>query len=409
MLKYLKNIEILKSNRVVGLHCLIDNGNKPLFSYILLLKKKGRIEIEHKADIQCEFEKLSENIPAKFPVYLSIEGKGILNRRVEHDASKPVMQQAIPNANETDFIYEEFDGPDKTSYISLARRDYLDDILEKLSKQKFSVIGLTISPFSAIGIFEIFPQLPVPFKVGCYELDFDATAKTITDFRKLDLKDDNRLYSLGDNEISSSQVLPFYHALNYYTNGSIGSDYSVISNQKKEYISKRLFGFAGWFILIFLFISLLVNALVFTSLSDEKQRLGNQVSGNTELLISLKHVKEELSWKEKFLGRAGTDHKKWFSYFADQIGASVPEEITLEKLDLRPVNSKIINLKEIELQTSSVRIEGITKNSQSVNNWALILKKMQGISNVIVESYSQIDNTSTGVFIIKITLTNSSN
>jgi Tfp pilus assembly protein PilN len=404
ILNYLKNIEFLKSNRATGLHCYVNGGNTPVFSYVILGKKKGKIEIEQQGEIHCDFEQLAEIIPVKYPVYLSIDGKGILHRQVECDSSIPALQLAIPNANENDFVSEQFDGTSQKKYISFARKEFIDDILAKLSDQNFPVIGLTISPFSCLGLFDIFPELPVPFMVGQFEFELDRETSGIIAFSKIELAGQDRKYTIGGNEISSAKVLPFYNALSYYTNRSDRPEYSVVSNQKAEYISKRLFEIAGWGALIFLFIILLANLVMFSNLSEEKQQLDLIVSGNKELITRLNRVKEELSWKEKFLGQVGNDRKKWFSFFADRVGASVPEEITLEKLDFHPVRSKIINQKEIELQPDLVRIEGITKNSLSVNNWALILKKMTGVSDVVIGSFSQMENSTLGVFAIEIRL-----
>ncbi len=207
MLNYLKNIEIFKSNRATGLHCYVNGGNTPVFSYVILVKKKGKIEIEQQVEIQCEFEKLPEIIPVKYPVYLSIDGKGILHRQIEFDSSKPAIQLAIPNANEDDFVSEQFDGISQKKYISFARKEFVDDILAKLSDLKFSVIGLTISPFSCLGLFEIFPELPVPFIVGNFEFELDRKTSGIIAFSKIELNDQERNYIIGDNEISSAVVM----------------------------------------------------------------------------------------------------------------------------------------------------------------------------------------------------------
>jgi Tfp pilus assembly protein PilN len=404
MFNYLKNIEILKSNRAIGLHCNVNGGSNPVFSYVILVRKKGKVEIESQAEIQCEFEKLHEVIPTKYPVYLSIDGKGILHKQIENDPSKSAIQMAIPNANENDFVYELFNGTSQKKYISFTRKEFIDEILAKLSAQKFQVIGLTISPFSCLGLFEIFHDLPSTIIVGNFELELDRATHEIISFCKLDMNVGSGNYSIGDSEISSAMLLPFYNCLTYYTNRSGNDDYPVVSSQKTEFVSKRLFEIAGAGILIFLFIILLVNFVIFSNYTEEKQKLDENVSANKELITRLNHVKEELSWKEKFIGQAGTDRKNWFSFFADRIGASVPDEITLEKLDFHPIRSKIINQKEIELQADRIRIEGITKSSSAVNDWTLILKKMAGVSDVIIGSFSQMENSTVGVFALEIRL-----
>jgi Tfp pilus assembly protein PilN len=409
MLNYLKNIELFKSNRVTGLHCIIDGVNNPKFVCIILSRGKGKIEIEDCSEFQCEFENIKEYVSVKYPIYLSLDGRGIIHKRLEADSSGTLLQQAIPNANEDDFIIEVFEGLSQTTYVSLTRKDLVNDILKKLSDQKFSVIGLTISPFTLNGIYEIFPQLPSPLDVNSYELHIDKTTKAILDFRKSDPVDSAHVYQIGEYELSSSQILPFYHALNYYTNGLAGAGIPVVSNQKAEYISKRLFNIFGSAIMGLLFLTLLANMMVFTSISEEKQSLEIQTLGNKEIITKLKHVKDELALKEKFLGRTGSDSKKWHSSLADQIGASMPEEITMEKLDFQPINSKIINFKEIKFESNIIRIEAVASDSRSVNNWAVTLKKIPGISNVIVESYYQLENSALGKFIIEINIMNSNN
>lgn len=409
MLNYLKNIELFKSNRITGLHCILDGVNSPRFIYIVLLRKKGKIEVEVCSAIQCEFEDLKKYVSDKYPVYLSIDGRGIIHKRLEVDSTGTLLQQAIPNANENDFIIEVFEGLSQTTYVSLTRKDLVNSILKKISDQKFSVIGLTISPFSLNGIYEIFPQLPSPLDINSYELHIDKNSKKILDFTKNDPFDTSHKYQIGEYELSPSQILPFYHALNYYTNGLSGAGIPVVSNQKAEYISKRLFKIFGSAIMGLLFLSLLANMMVFTSISEEKQSLEIQTLGNKEITAKLKHVKDELALKEKFLGRTGSDSKKWHSSLADQIGASLPQEITMEKLDFQPINSKIINFKEIEFESNIIRIEAVASDSRSVNNWAVTLKKIPGISNVIVESYYQLENITLGKFIIEINIMNSSN
>jgi Tfp pilus assembly protein PilN len=410
MLNYLKNWEILKSNKVIGLHCTITGNGHPVFSYTILRKKKGNVEIEHQEEVQCEPGKLSEHVSVKYPIYLSIDGRGILHKRIDSDSTKSPIQQAIPNAHEDDFIVEQYPGTDHTTYLSFARKSFVDELLSQLTDQKYSVISLTLSPFKAVGCFGVFDQLVSPIRVGPYEIEVNPDDQTIISFRKQEIDNaDDPPYTLGENRLSPIYVLSFYHALTYYIHGAEIDEYPPVAEQKTEYAFKRLFLLSGWGILIFLFVILGINVMVFTNLSEEKQQLETQVSGNKEILHKLEQVKEELSWKERFLGQAGLDRRKWLSYFADQIAASVPEDITLEKLDLHPVISKIRKSKEIEMKSEAIRIEGITKTSLSVNDWALALKKMPWIANVVVENFSQIENSSTGIFTMEIKLATTNN
>lgn len=394
----LLNKDFLKSSRVVGLHLTFLGADEVFVSCVTLEKSRGKINMVKQEQFHGDPGKLSQLVSIPLPICLSVEGKGIMHKKIQRIASKPVIQSAIPSAKEEDFYVEQQDTRNDTSFISFARKEVVDDILQLLISQKLTIISLTISPFITGDIHLFFPEIESSFSVGNYELSIDKQSGEIIDFNKHNDSDNlQHLYNLGGTELNRHQILPFYHALMYYTN-SERTVYPSITEQKKEYTSKKLLSFVGIVSLGILFITLLGNFYFFSNYSAKKQELETQISGNKDMLSKLKQLKEDLAWREKYIGQTRQNRKKWFSYLADQIGASLPEDITLEKLEINPVSTKIRMQKEIEIKTGTIHLEGRAKGNLPINDWVLVLKKMPWVYHVEVEKFSQWEDTNMGTF-----------
>jgi len=401
MLNFLKDKNIIKSNQVLGVHCFLQSSGDMLIDYVLLSKSKGKLNIEKTGSLKGSIEQLAAEVTIHAPIFLSIDGKGILTRKVTPDPSKSLIHQAIPNASEDEFIVQQFGGIENQSFISIVRKDFLEDFLISLKLQKFSIIGLTIGCLKAANLWKLFDDLPSPLLVGNCLISCDDQHQ-LTDFSKEGADQSEVSYRIGDQDIASIYLLPYYHALTYYVPDADELQYPAIVEQFEEYTSKRIFSIAGWSSLTILFLVLLVNMMFFTSFSDKQKSLEAKVSGNKELLNKLKILKDELAWKEKILGQAGMIKINRMSYYADQIALTVPEEITLEKLEINPVVAKIRSQKEIEIQPDRMTIDGVARSSQVLNDWVHVLKQKSWIEDVSVINYSKDEKSTPGIFSIEI-------
>jgi len=139
MLTFLKDKNIIKSSKILGLHCYLQSNGDLLFYYVLVTRDKGQLNIEKYASFQGNIEQLALEVPTNIPVYLSIDGKGILTKKVSVDPTKSLIHQAIPNAFEDEFVVQQFKGVDNVIFISIARKSFLDEFLAGFAQQKFQL------------------------------------------------------------------------------------------------------------------------------------------------------------------------------------------------------------------------------------------------------------------------------
>lgn len=398
------NIEFLSCRKVIGLHCAINSEKEPEFTSLILFRRNGVLEIENLHCFRCDFEKLHENIPPGLPIMLSIDGKGILHKKVNSDNTEEILKKVMPGGSKEDFIIDSFPGSGNEFYVSIARKDYVDGLIKKLSYPELYIIDLNVNPLRVALLTGIFDELPSFFKSGCYEIQTDGRG-FIAGFSKHDTdKPSERIYTFNGNELDSQYLLPFCNAIKFFTEDKKDILPGSIEFQRSEFHSKRYFAYGGLSSLSLIFFILLMNFNLFTKLSEKKEQLDQTLISNKELLTKIEQLKEEISWKEKFLSRSGIIQNRLFSYLSDDIGASIPENISLEKLELHPVGSKIAPTKEIIFQPDILRVQGIAATSAALNNWIRELKKLNWTLDVIVENYLQPENSDAGAFTIEVTI-----
>jgi hypothetical protein len=402
MLNFFKHKNIVKSNKVLGVHCFVQQDGSMLFNYVLIARSKGKIEIDSYKFLEGGLDQLAGEVSMAVPVYVSIDGKGVLTKKVTIDPIKLPIHQVIPNATEDDFLVQQSKGSNNHVFVSIARKDVIDELLANFTQHKFQVIGLTIGPFKAVELIPVFEQLPAELTVGNNLISFDKKNGEIIDFKKCEDSAPRKEYILDEKTLSADDLLPLYNALTYYLADDEGLKYAAVLEQYDEYASKRLFAFAGWGALLFIFLVLVINMLFFTSFSEEKQKLETRVVGDKELLGNLKKLNEELAWKENFLGQAGILNNNRMSYYADRIAASIPDAITLEKMDVHPVASKVKKEKEIQVVPDKITMDGFAGKSEALNDWIKDMKSFSWIEDVSVVNYFKEENSATGMFTIEI-------
>ena len=404
MLKFLLNKNILKCNKVQGLHCNFCSEGDLIFYYVLISRKKGAVEIEKFFAIQGSFIDLSLVLMHNVPIMLSIDGKGVLSKKIKYNDSKSIIQHIIPNADENDFIFDESNGVDNYKFVSLTRKDSVEELLNSFSINNFYVLDLTIGQFKIANLLKIFNHLPSKVKVDQYNICVDIESYQLIDFDKYDSGNEFENYIFDDKILTNSFILPFYNALSYYVPDNEKIKYSVVEEHSQEFASKQLFKVASWIALLFILCVLICNLFIYNNFALKKQYLESAVLRDKKLLNNLKKLNEDFIWKENFFNQSGILKNTKMYFFADQIGNSLPDDIYLTKMEIYPLINKIKKLKEIEVQPDKISIFGQSIGSQFVDLWVNDLRKLNWVEDVYIGTYTKEENSSTGLFSLEINI-----
>lgn len=405
MLDRLKNISFIKGNSSTGVHIIINPDGLFELKYVLLKKKKTKINIEKKSDKFKDLLSLIENIPASSPISISIDGKGIIHKKIscsESDTNKDLLNKIMPNASIDDFFITTIPIDENNCFASIIRNEVLNEILDVFKEKKRFVIDINLGPYTINTILEFLNEKREKISAGNYQLKIKNN--TIVDYIKEEKQGFPNLYRLGDEDIYEDYIEAFSNAFGYFISNSDETSPEIIEHQKNEFLYRQLFVIAGWSIMILLFSILLVNYLFFDHYNKKQNRLSIRVEQNKNLLNRLDTLSKELMMKEDFIAKSDFLSSTKQSYYADRLANTVPKYILLEKMDLQPLIKKMKNGTEPLFQKNAIIISGLSNNSSVFNNWIKDLNKEEWISELEVLNYSQEDERSSGNFEVEILL-----
>jgi len=391
MFSFLKNIDLLKAKKVAGVELLLSGGTE-LYNVVIVEKKNDKVQIVA-TEQGLDFELFKQKIDKSIPLFFSIDGKGVLHKKVSFvsDENKAqLLAKVLPGADEQQFYIQS-----AGEFVSVLRKDVLDVALNDLKTAGYFVVGAALGPFALNNILSLVDSKTIA--TSMYQLQIaDSKIDAIDKSEPSSLK-----VNIADEQINSSLVVAFASALNYFVGEQFFFESEKLRESSLDYYEKRKFTVGGIAILVFFFVLLLVNYLVYDSLKSSNNELEAQFKMQEENFNKSEKLKKELEEKIALKEKLGVNGSTRISYYLDEIAASVPSAIQLTELSLNPVEKKIKDDKEIEYEVNRILISGRCKKSIYYNDWKKDLAKMDWVKNISVVNYIDADDE-VGEFILKI-------
>ena len=391
MFSFLKNIDLLKAKKVAGVEVLLSAGTE-LYNVVIVEKKNDKVQIVT-SEQGLTAEEFKHKIDKNIPLYLSVDGKGVLHKKVSFDSNEnkaQLLAKVLPGADEQQFYIQS-----AGEFVSVLRRDVLDVVITEFKKSGYFIVGTALGPFALNSILTLVENKVLG--TSLYQLQINDAKIHALDKAEASLLKVN----IADEQLSASAVVAFASALNYFVNSDSFFDAEIVQSSANDFKEKRKFVVGGISVLVFFFILMLVNFLVYDSLKNSNNELEAQFKMQEENFNKSEQLKKELDEKIALKEKLGVNGSTRISYYLDAIAASVPAEIQLTELSLNPVDKKIKEDKEIEYEVNRILISGRCKKSIYYNDWKKDLAKLDWVKNISVVNYIDADDE-VGEFILKI-------
>ena len=404
---------VIHSSGVVGIELFFGEDGAILLNYSELSKKKDSISIvSSQSNVEFDLKVLKEIIPSKLPVVLVINGKGIVHKKITHasgDNEKAIFQQAFSNIKEDDFCVQQTYIDNTHSFLSLARRDMVTELLNQFKTGGLSVIGLYL------GVFPLNFVLPLIEKemfegniVRIRNSEIELKDAYINSIKVLNETQSSDTFQIADQRIETEGVISYSAALSYFTNthSLLKMEMNEINILAQDFKDKRLFQTSGKLMLGFFISVLMVNYFFFNYYFTKKNMLTEQISSQIETINRVDTLKAELQKKRSFLNKSGFLAASRTSFYADRIASGVPDGILLDELNIEPLQKKQ------ESDTSSIMsfdqgvilISGVSKSSVYVGDWMKVIKSNDWVKSAELLSYDQDKELNQGKFNIQVNL-----
>lgn len=355
-----------------------------IFGVLASKKKEGFVGIESLA--ACPLAGLSGVVPKDTHGYLSITTDQILIKETGlREKDLDMFVEAFPGLKDGDFYYELFRTPEK-AFIAIARKEYVDQLLEDFKKADIQILGFhlgftklqDIVPFVDNGLIAT-PRFLVS--------QTDGEIKTHTDNKALE----NGSYRVSDVDIDGNHILSLAGLSGYMENGghTTSNTHSRNSDLSGLFIQKAIFKKGLIAASVFFLGTLLINAVLFT---DYHNRL-NGLEEENRIVVAQKErfssKQQQIATKEQIVSNIMMSGSSKSVFYINRVAGSLPKSITLSLLEFQPLKKAIRPDKPISYESSTLVVEGRSWDKQGFNDWIGRLSTMDWVKGVDTHKYSE--------------------
>jgi hypothetical protein len=352
-----------------------NQPGKPLFQYVCMSEQTSAHDL-------ASFESLEEILKKadrKTPFILHVRGLGILARSVENAPN--YKERLLVSGREDEFYFNSYERSGSI-VVSFARRNIIDEFLNPVDALKGFIwalyIGPSVLPFKAENLKTIQSD---------YVLDFPSSDQVVV--------------SKNEQELPEKQIQATYlEAISRYTYQknkqtdlfSQGIDEEALQQTKANYKDYKLFRTIGLSILGFFLVTLTINYFLVNHLNQVAADYEQEIAGYQENFAIIDRTKQEKQRKMILFQNSGMQSGNLLSFYADEIGMTVPKDIQFTEMELFPLAQQLKPKHKVETDNSRIIIHGITINSKVLDDWMEDLEKKEWIHSVEVMNYSRQDD-----------------
>ncbi len=330
------------SSLASGLEIVILPDGSYEMNLVILKKNKQKLSTEKKQEGISNFEDVVKLIDPKYPVILILNGKGIINKKInisENDTTATLLNKVLPNANPNEFIIQKTPINITEAFVSVIRATILNDIVDQLIKNKVtSFTGCLLGPFV---IADLLPLISIN-AINNDELTIGNFQLKIREQRIIDLKTTEasnvQKLLVGEENVSQKLIIAFAGALSYFTGNTNGiSNAETLDHLKEEFSQKQKFEFRGWALMITTFLILIINYFVFNYYWSKSNDMNAQLISVESALTNYETLKVEFKQKKDFLEQNGLLENSRTSYYIDHLAQNLPLSIQWTDVNINPL------------------------------------------------------------------------
>ncbi|MDW8850099.1 hypothetical protein SD960_08360 [Flavobacterium sp. MMLR14_040] len=393
MLATLSKFIKLNDLNIVG---VIKKEDYEIYNLLTIKKKANKISIISKQTFE-NFETLTKTADKKLPIIIVAEGKGVLNKEIDFENEADLNWQK--NIDYNAIYYTDLKGA-ISNFISFCRKNIIDETITKFQKNGFQVIDVYIGSFLAALLNNVLKK-EVLFS---NDLHLEFENEKLLGFTKQS-EEIIINYQIGEETVSNI-FLPLYGAIiHFFVKQKEVSKTTNPNLNSEELIYKKAFSFFEIFILIGFLSSLLFSYFMIQYYGTKNAELNLQTvysNQSYQLILDLEAQKEK---KVNILKESGVLSSKFLTYYGYEIIKSIPGNISLNELNIIPVQEEYKENKRAFFYNKTIIIKGETFQESSFNKWLEDLKKMDWLQRFEIISLKK-DKKNKSIFEIKITLKN---
>ncbi|UII80127.1 hypothetical protein [Flagellimonas sp. CMM7] len=394
MLELFKHIDIFNDKvfAVIG----ITLGDSIKYRALVLEKNKENLSIV-KSFAVGDFDEIKKEIKTNVPIILNFSGKGIISKKTR--ANGNYIKEVLFNGNPDDFyIYTVFQNAH--NFVSICRKEVIDEQIHKFEKTKYKTIDYSIGPYVACLGKSMFKEDVLRLDDG--ELIF--ANGNITDHVRRTKESLVVKYKVGNNNLDGNEIVLLSSLLNnLYPSDIIDYDNELLSANLNDQKLKKVFDYCSVGTLALFLLTLLGSYMLLGHYNEKYVEYEKGLYHFNDNYSQIKKMEEDLINKRFIVENSGVLNKNFISFYINEIASSVPEGILLGNLKVNPLLKKVKGSEPISIGTNIILIEGETNNSFYLNQWVKKLKTKPWTNKIEILNLNKVDRNA-DLFSLKINI-----
>lgn len=374
MIRFLSKIVSHSSIQVIG---IILEEDVASYALLLVQKKKTSITILKKETF-TNFEELTSNLDSKIPVILHVEGKGILNKKIDFDNEQDVNWYKNIKLETLSYTSSK---NENVTFLSFTRKNLIEEWVAKFSSLQFQILDVYTGSF----ISSLLSKTIDKKNITTSQLILHFEDNELVDFSRNE-NNDNKSYKIGEDVLESC-YLPLYASVIHFLIPIDSIEKSKVDGLNiEEYTFKKAFNYLGVFMLAFYLVLLLISYFGINYFSSKNAELNYRNVFSNQAFKKLEDLEKQKSNKLKILSETGLTSNKFLTFYAYEINKNTLSGIQLSELKVNPLEVETKPSKKVLLLNKVILISGQAQNEMVFNNWIENLKKMNWIKKFEITS-----------------------
>lgn len=355
------------------------------FSWVRMMATHDELTIETSQSVSS-WDDFCTSYQTRKGIVLVVNDASVLQKTLDCPVSsdEEALQATFPAIKVSEF-YIQVEPFDSGALVAICRKTTLDALIKKYLDQGIHVVHYTLGNISASGLSswidtgEVYtPNTTIVFK-----------DKQLYSFQK---SENTQQYVLVDTlRLESPYVLGIGGILGYFMHTQphwkknphprlLALKYKQFHYLKTSFVVS----------IAVLFLSLLTNFFIYTSLIKKKDSLDTFIAASSltkERLIRITALVEDIERVWKGLEQADQSHVGWY---IQQLALSVPNDVWLDNLNYQPLSQRIQSDKAIQVSLNRIELQGKANSSVEVSNWIRHLEELAWVEQVSIVSFGGI-------------------
>jgi hypothetical protein len=356
----------------------IEHAEQDSYNYLRLAKKKQELVVSARKKA-TSFQEFLPQLKGLKHVFLIVNDEQVLSKKIEGNENDflSAARTAFPNITLSDFYFQVYTTA-YNSFISIARKEYVANIIKRYENAGISVIDFSLGNLAIQNLTGVLNQSEI-FSSNA-QLFFKSNE--LQEIKKLQVT--TREYVVNDITINNDEVLLLGGIVGYYTNTASSS---VRNDLQQIYKQKRFFDLGLKFSLGFLSTILFINFLIFSAYRNEISTLSFSLQLSETYKNQLNALQSNRDKKRELVKSISSNATSNLSKYIDEIAISAPKTTLLVGLKYQPIKGTIKRDKQIMFDKNSIVITGTSKNNSASSDWIAILQKKDWIEKATIIQY----------------------